>query len=77
MVPTTAKRAIQGLIKMPAIAATAPPIHGPKIGMMFNTPVMQPSAPGLGMPKAQNNKPAKTPIITHWINVPLIYPVIT
>lgn len=72
IVPARAIRPIQGFIKTPPIAATAPPIHGPKIGIMFKTPVMQPSAPGLPIPQIQNKIPAQTPIIKHCKNVPLI-----
>ena len=44
MVPPSAMTAIQGLTNTPTMAASAPPSHGPTMGMMFNRPAIPPSA---------------------------------
>ena len=44
MVPTSATNAIHGLTNTPTSAASAPPSHGPTMGMMFKMPAMMPSA---------------------------------
>lgn len=77
IVPANASKAANGFVNNPPKQATKPPIHGPIIGIMFNTPVIVPNAAGLGICRIQNNKPDATPIIKHCKNVPLMYPAIT
>ena len=65
------------LLNKPPIKAITDAKIGPKIGMIFSTPTIQPKAPLLGTPKIQNVRPEITPIIKHCKNVPLIKPAIT
>ena len=65
IVPASAKIELNGLTNIPPIAATAPPIQGPKIGIILSTPVIHPKAPEFPIPSIQNNRPDATPIIKH------------
>ena len=71
-VPTRAIRATSGLTKTAAMAASAPPSHGPMMGMMFITPVMRPSTAALGTPTTWNRIPQPTPMTAHCRSVPLM-----
>ena len=72
MVPARAMMADSGLTNRAMTAAAPPPSHGPMMGRMFSTPVMPPMAAALGTPMTVNSTPQATPMMRHWMRVPLM-----